>query len=211
MLGIEEKDPVITGKYADDLYEEYKSVYGEPEYHKNDKQVQPNMSKQQHSLTYERTDDMSVLSDFYCGIEEMDHYIHNKLQAKVNSMPELESYIIREAGSIVAMTAIREKPLEVKKSNGERFCIDALEIEYLAVRKDLRDTGIGETIIQWIDDKARAEHNNCRYLSVNALVDPDYGYSAVPFYEKCSFIPRKSHAMAVAVRMTRIIKQVQAN
>ena len=28
-----------TGKYADDLYEEYKSVYGEPEYHKNDKQV----------------------------------------------------------------------------------------------------------------------------------------------------------------------------
>ena len=39
MLGIEEKDPVITGKYADDLYEEYKSVYGEPEYHKNDKQV----------------------------------------------------------------------------------------------------------------------------------------------------------------------------
>jgi len=30
MLGIEEKDPVITGKYADDLYEEYKSVYGEP-------------------------------------------------------------------------------------------------------------------------------------------------------------------------------------
>lgn len=39
MLGIEEKDPVITGKYADDLYEEYKSVYGEPEYQKTDKQA----------------------------------------------------------------------------------------------------------------------------------------------------------------------------
>lgn len=39
MLGIEEKDPIITGKYADDLYEEYKSVYSELEYHKNDKQV----------------------------------------------------------------------------------------------------------------------------------------------------------------------------
>jgi len=30
MLGVEEKDPVITGKYADELYEEYRSVYGEP-------------------------------------------------------------------------------------------------------------------------------------------------------------------------------------
>jgi hypothetical protein len=30
MLGIKENDPVISGQYADDLYEEYKSVYGEP-------------------------------------------------------------------------------------------------------------------------------------------------------------------------------------
>jgi hypothetical protein len=29
MLGVEEKDPVIRGKYADDLYKEYNSVYGE--------------------------------------------------------------------------------------------------------------------------------------------------------------------------------------
>lgn len=164
------------------------------------------MSKQQHSLIYERTDDMSVLSDFYCGIEEMDTFIHNRLLAKINVMPELESYIIRENGDIVAMTAIREKPLEIKKTDGSRYSIDSLEIEYLAVRQDLRETGIGELIIDWIDNKARKEHPNCRYLSVNALVDPDYGYSAVPFYEKCSFIARKSHVMAVAVRMTRIIK-----
>lgn len=92
-----------------------------------------------HSLTYERTDDMSVLSDFYCGIEKMDNFIHDRLQAKINGMPELESYVIREDG----------------------------------------------------------EGCNPRETS---------GYSAVPFYEKCSFIARKSHAMAVAVRMTRIIK-----
>lgn len=164
------------------------------------------MSDLLHNLIYERTDDMSVLSDFYCGVAEMDDYIHNHLQAKIERMAELESYIIKEDGQIVAMTAIREKPLEIKKSDGTRFSIDALEIEYLAVRKDLRETGIGETIIQWIDDKARTEHPHCKYLSVNALVDPDYGYTAVPFYEKCHFIPRKSHAMAEAVRMTRIIK-----
>jgi len=164
------------------------------------------MSDLLHNLTYERTDDMSVLSDFYCGIDEMDNYIHNKLQAKIGRMPELESYIIRENGEIVAMTAIREKPLEFKTTDGNRFSIPAIEIEYLAVKKELRDKGIGETVIQWIDNKARTEHQDCKYLSVNALVDPDYGYTAVPFYEKCDFIPRKAHAMAEAVRMTRIIK-----
>lgn len=136
----------------------------------------------------------------------MDDYIHNKLQAKIEKMPELESYVVREDGNIVGMTAIREKPLEVRTSDGTRFSIDALEIEYLAVREDLRETGIGESIVDWIDGKARNEHPRCKYLSVNALVDPDYGYTAVPFYEKCNFIARKSHAMAVAVRMTRIIK-----
>ena len=149
---------------------------------------------------------MSVLSDFYCGVAEMDDYIHNHLQAKITRMEDLESYIIKEDGQIVAMTAIREKPLELKISDGTRLSFDALEIEYLAVRRDLRETGIGETIIQWIDEKARTEHSHCKFLSVNALVDPDYGYTAVPFYEKCHFIPRKSHAMAVTVRMTRIIK-----
>ena len=159
-----------------------------------------------HNLIYERTDDMSVLSDFYCGVVEMDDYIHNRLQDKVSRMPELESYIVRKAGEVVAMAAIREKPLEFRTSDGEYHSIDALEIEYLAVREDLRETGIGETIMQWIDDKARAEHPNCKYLSVNALVDPDFGYTAVPFYEECHFKPRKSHLMATAVRMTRIIR-----
>lgn len=38
MLGINEKDPVITGKHADELYDEYKSVYGEPAFLKREKQ-----------------------------------------------------------------------------------------------------------------------------------------------------------------------------
>ena len=165
------------------------------------------MCKTQHSLDYERTDDMSVLSDFYCGIDEMDNYIHNRLQAKINSDGKLESYIIRENDKVVAMTAIKENKLEVKKSDGSMFYIDSLEIEYLAVKEELRQKGIGETIIQWVYNKAQSEHQNCKYLSVLAYVDMDYGYSAVPFYEKCQFRARKKkHEIAEAVRMTRIIK-----
>lgn len=165
------------------------------------------MCKTLHNLDYERTDDMSVLSDFYCGIDEMDSYIHNHLQTKVNSDGKLESYIVRENNEIVAMTAIKEDKLRVKKSDGNMFEIDCLEIEYLAVKKELRQKGIGETIIQWIYDKAKTEHADSRYLSVLAYVDMDYGYSAVPFYEKCQFHARKKkHEIAEAVRMTRIIK-----
>ena len=42
------------------------------------------MSAIRHNLTYERTDDMSVLSDFYCGVKDMDFYIHEHLQGKIN-------------------------------------------------------------------------------------------------------------------------------
>ena len=38
MLGVEEGPIVITGKDADDLYQEYKSVYGEPVFVKDQKQ-----------------------------------------------------------------------------------------------------------------------------------------------------------------------------
>jgi GNAT superfamily N-acetyltransferase len=165
------------------------------------------MSELIHNLDFERTDDMSVLFDFYCGIKEMDDYIHKKLQAKIDNTKELESFVVKEDGIIVGMTALREKPLEIVKTDGSRFTFNSLEIEYLAVKKELRETGIGATIIKWIYDKAKSEHPDCKFLGVLAYVDHDYGYSAVPFYEKCHFIARKGHALAEAIRMTRIIKQ----
>lgn len=164
------------------------------------------MSNQKHYLDYERTDDMSVLSNFYCGIQQMDDFIHDKLQAQIEKTEGIETYVIKENRQIVAMTALLEKPLVSRKSDGTTFILDSLEIEYLAVKKELRNKGIGRDIIQWIYDKAKTEHPNCKILGVLAYADPDYGYSAVPFYEKCHFVARKSHAMAEAVKMTRLIK-----
>ena len=36
-------------------------------------------------LIFERTDDVSVLSDFRCGIDDMDSFIHNHLQDAVST------------------------------------------------------------------------------------------------------------------------------
>lgn len=37
-----------------------------------------NKEEEYFDLVFERTDDVSVLSNYYCGIEEMDDFIHNK-------------------------------------------------------------------------------------------------------------------------------------
>jgi len=37
-----------------------------------------NKEEEYINLVFERIDDASVLSNFYCGIDEMDEFIHNK-------------------------------------------------------------------------------------------------------------------------------------
>lgn len=43
-----------------------------------------NKEEEYINLVFERIDDASVLSNFYCGIDEMDEFIHNKLQDYLN-------------------------------------------------------------------------------------------------------------------------------
>jgi len=45
-------------------------------------------------FVFERIDDASVLSNFYCGIQEMDDFIHEKLQDYLNET-ECEAECIR--------------------------------------------------------------------------------------------------------------------
>ena len=58
-----------------------------------------------------------------------------------------------------------------------------LEIDYLAVRKDLREKGYGTAIIAELSKMARDK--GCFFLTVDAYHDTCY--SAIPFYEKCGF------------------------
>ena len=53
-------------------------------------------------LTIEKTKDSSLLSDFSCGIESIDDFIHSELQSYVD-MGNCQLFIVRENGVIVAM------------------------------------------------------------------------------------------------------------
>jgi len=58
-----------------------------------------------------------------------------------------------------------------------------IEIDYLAVRKDLRERGYGTEILTEITEAARRKGSY--FLTVDAYHDREY--SAIPFYEKLGF------------------------
>ena len=161
---------------------------------------------ERHELDYERTDDVSVLSDFYCGIDEMDEHIHKRLQSDIDSEINSETFIIRNDGEIVATTTIVKKDIEIEVPDG-KFSLEAMEIEYLAVRKDMQRKGIGKQILAWIERKVYDECKEIRYLSVCAYIDVDTKYTAEPFYAKSQFMPNsKPHPLANHVKMVKIIR-----
>ena len=157
-------------------------------------------------LSYERIDDASVLSNFFCGIVEMDNFIHKSLQNRIDRNDGLKLFAVISRGDIVAMTALKESTIEVHVPNNGKFSVDTLEIEYLAVVRQLQRNHIGKQIITWIEDTAVLEYPKAKYISVRAFIDRDIDYSAVPFYEYCGFrVIQKLHPMANNVKMAKKI------
>lgn len=154
-------------------------------------------------LIYERTDDMSVLSDFCCGVFDMDDFIHRSLQNAV-LREGLETYIIRSDKEIIAVLSICEGVLKTRIATGQLIEYKTEEIEYLAVRKDKQRRGIGRSIINWIVERYRGKMT---MLSVSAYIDIDTKYSAAPFYQKCGFliVSKPKHDLDNYVKMARII------
>ena len=158
-------------------------------------------------LVFERIDDASVLSNFYCGIQDMDDFIHEKLQGYLDRT-DCEAYAIRIGADIVAMLALGEdtlcldeddkddmksgfipkpqKALEVQSYLSEKE-FPAIEITYLAVDRNWRGQGIGEYIISQVENKVLRDCPDCEFITVEAYKTT--GYSAVGFYNHCDFTP----------------------
>ena len=159
-----------------------------------------------HKLSYERTDDASVLSGFFCGIDEMDCFIHDSLQNRLNRKDGLSMHIVREDTSIVALVALKESSIEIRLDKERTFSVEAIEIEYLAVEQIHQRKHIGKQILAWIENDIVPSYANSKYITVRAFQDRDIGYSAVPFYESCGFrIIQKPHPMANNVKMAKKI------
>jgi GNAT superfamily N-acetyltransferase len=158
-------------------------------------------------LEFERIEDASVLLNFFCGINEMDDFIHSKLQSYINDS-DCKTYVVKSNGTIVAMFSLCPDMLSLDEDDEYDMKIgaapkpriaftdkqfftnrefDAIELAYLAVSKDYKKRGIGEFVISEIENKIRIEDKSCQFLTVEAYKTPTY--SAIGFYEKCHFTP----------------------
>ena len=176
-------------------------------------------------LTFERTTETSILSDFFCGISSMDKFIHEELQDYVN-MGNCEMYIVREENDVVAMFCLDNNCLYLADSTREKMqkgikpcpqgtsdpdnpfwyrpSFDAVEISYLAVSESKQRQHIGWFIIDQIMDRvATSDMYNCEFVTVRALKEKNY--TAVPFYKKCGFYPARKEQEGENLFMYRVV------
>lgn len=179
-------------------------------------------------IVIEPIDDCSVLKDFHCGIDEMDSFIHNRLQSSVDNH-YCKPYIAKIQSKIIAFFALSFDAIKfdtgdmeelfagipigdiptVTEDYKEDFKLKlhhpALEITFLAVSKDFQKRGIGKTLIEEIAKKAiEQDFAGCEFLTVEALCTKEY--NAVNFYNKCHFAAYEPFKQGInTVRMYRIL------
>ena len=179
-------------------------------------------------LIFERTTDASVLSNFSCGIQSMDSFIHSELQDYIG-MGSCEMYIVSYDSTIIGMfcldnstitfseeakTNMREgnkpKPMNTSKDEDSYYwwktSYEAKEITYFAISKEYQRQRIGSFIIESIADKISKDDSfNGDYIIVRALNEDNY--SAIPFYKKCGFVPAMEERKNQNLFMYRLKKR----
>jgi GNAT superfamily N-acetyltransferase len=162
------------------------------------------------------------LTDFHClkgfesGIEKMDEIIHNDFYLSVENH-YCTAFKVTFQSEIIAVFALSYDSLDldtddkeelkngisIAETPGVNFNYEevfyskshypALEITYLAVRKDWRGKKVGTAIISKIADMARKQNfAGCQFLTVEAYITDEY--SAQGFYSKNGFAPSEIKA-----------------
>jgi ribosomal protein S18 acetylase RimI-like enzyme len=142
--------------------------------------------------------DASMLSDFTCGLQVMDDFIHYNLQSFLDSNSCLSYCLKDENEKVVAFFILQSDQISIVDEdtiddmqlihpNLSITSIEykTIEIEYLAVATAHQRKGIGTECIRQILDIAKEQQRDTFFLTVDAYKSGEY--SAVPFYRKCGF------------------------
>lgn len=167
-------------------------------------------SGSKYRLRFERVESTSALSEFNCGLNVMDRFIHSGLQWCID-YHYCVVYAVKDSEDIVGIVALGCDKLELDTVDKEELQMGffpkpeidfnyqdtfwakssypAIEITYLAVREDKRQMGIGEYIIEAVAQRALDSRFNlagCQFLTVEAYNRGEA--SAVGFYSRCDFV-----------------------
>lgn len=178
-----------------------------------------------YELKFERADDVDALSNFVCGLPDIDDFIHHRLRDYV-SMGGCELYVVKEQEEIIAMFCLDNSTLPLSETAKEKMqegtkptpphnpepndsywwkpCYEAVEITYLAVAEARRNQHIGSFIIEAIMNKVAISDYQGDFVIVRALQCQD-GYTAVPFYEKCGFFLAEKRVSDKNLFMYRVV------
>ena len=160
-------------------------------------------------LTSEKITDFHCLETFCSGVEAMDIFIQGDFRMSVENH-YCSAYGVWYKDELVAIYALSFDSLDLDSDDKEELetgisstgtpDIDwnyketfyakprypALDIAYLAVRKEYRGNRVGQSIVELIAEKARSQtFAGCQFLTVEALATNEY--SAVGFYQRCGF------------------------
>lgn len=179
--------------------------------------------------------DIQELDNFYCGVTEMDKFLHESEGFSMSiDNHYCKAFVVRDdSDDVVAVFALNFDSISFDSDNiddifsgalGNSLDIDydyqesfkskthhpSLEITYLAVRENKQRQGIGEYLVEKIASAAQQQGlAGCEFLTVSAYHNKKY--SAVNFYSKCLFTTLDlSKDAPTTTRMFRILypKQV---
>lgn len=161
------------------------------------------------NLTSEKITDFHCLETFCSGVEAMDKFIQGDFRMSVENH-YCSAYGVWYKDELVAIYALSFDSLDLDSDDKEELetgmsstgmpDIDwnyketfyakprypALDIAYLAVRKEYRGNRVGQSIVELIAERARTQSfAGCQFLTVEALATNEY--SAVGFYQRCGF------------------------
>ena len=166
-----------------------------------------------NSLEFSRLTDASILSEFYCGVDTMDDFLHGEFKDYLY-LGICKAYAVKMDNQLVAIYTtdsfnvfisdkLKENMREgIKPIPGIALdpshpywtmpLIDSIEITYLAVAKEYQHKHIGSVIIEKIVQDLKKAHCTSPLLTVRAY--NTIQYTTVPFYEKCGFYPAEAES-----------------
>ena len=140
------------------------------------------------NLVYTPLVSADELKGMSCGVRVMDEVLHSPILMAGLDELQCDAYLVHNReGVLVGFFAVNIDRLEMVV-DGKSFYHDALDIAYLAVKKEYQRHGIGTAIINKILELSEQKNPDGVYVSVDALYLPEENYWASPFYEKLGFI-----------------------
>ena len=167
-------------------------------------------------IEIEKTTDTSVLCDFYCGVQGLDDLFHSSRFQNMVAYHLTNLYTVYMRGELVGLFSISSNNLILNSTDfdfmkmgsvpkpdidihdesfWERDSYPAVEIDYLAVRKEYRkgyrkssDVKVGMLLMDAIIDMVENDNKAAAMsLVVDALCTRED--NSVGFYQKCGFVP----------------------